>query len=123
MDVQLGGEVFRPDLCGYRRERMPRRPQGRPVLLTPDWICEILSPSNASTDRVEKLDTYFKSGVPHSWLIDPLAGTLEVFRRTDLAFALVKAAHRGQVVRAEPFDAVEISVDELLGVDPVGNAG
>ena len=83
----------------------------------PDWVCEILSVSNESRDRVEKLETYFRSRVPHYWLIDPVEGTLEVYRRTDLAFALMLTAHRGQKVRAEPFDAVEINVDELLGGD------
>src|SRR5438128_1820630 len=29
LEVQLGGEVFKPDVCGYRRERMPGPPRGR----------------------------------------------------------------------------------------------
>lgn len=115
--VQLGDEVFAPDVCGYRRERMPERSRERPVRLVPDWVCEILSPSNVSRDRVEKRETYFRSGVAHYWIIDPGESTLEVFRRTDIGYALVLAAHSGQRVRAEPFDEVEIAVDELLGVD------
>ena len=115
LDVQFGQELLRPDICGYRRDRVQERPKGRPVTIRPDWVCEILSTSSESRDRVEKLETYFRSGVPHYWIINPLEGTLEVFRRTDLAFALIRTAHRGQIVRAEPFDAVELSVDELLG--------
>ena len=118
VDVRLGAEVVRPDVCGYRRDRMPKPPSGRLIDLPPDWVCEILSPSNEDRDRVEKLETYFRSGVPHYWILNPVAGTLEVFRRTELAYALVLPAHRGQKVRAEPFDAVELSVDELLGGDP-----
>lgn len=75
------------------------------------------SPSTAKTDRVEKLQIYFAAKVPHYWLIDPIEGSLEIFRRTDLAYALVQSAHRGQL-RPEPFDALEFSVDELLGDDP-----
>lgn len=78
---------------------------------------EILSPSHQSNDRVEKRETYFQAGVPHYWLIDPEEGTLEVLRRTDLGYAIILTARRGQRVRAEPFDAVEIAVDDLLGVD------
>jgi Uma2 family endonuclease len=117
LDVRLGGEIFRPDVCGYRRERLPLSPRERPLTLVPDWICEVLSPSHQSNDRVEKRETYFRSGVPHYWLIDPEEGTLEVLRRTDLAYAIVLSARKGQSVRAEPFDAVEIAVDELLGVE------
>ncbi len=88
LEVQLGSEIFRPDICGYRRERMPEPPRGRPLALAPDWVCEILSPSNPQRDRVEKLQSYFQAGVPHYWIIDPVAGSLEVFRRLDLAYAL-----------------------------------
>jgi Uma2 family endonuclease len=118
LDVQFGTEVFRPDICGYRRERMPARARGRPVTLAPDWVCEILSISNEPRDRVEKLATYFRFGVPHYWIINPVEGIHEVFRRTDLAYSLVLTAHRDQRIKAEPFDAAELSVDELLGADP-----
>jgi Uma2 family endonuclease len=118
LEVQLKDEIFRPDVCGYRRERMPRPPDVRMVAEPPDWVCEILSPSHPARDRVLKLQTYFQMRVPHYWIIDPVVGSLEVFRRTELAYALVLTALRGQRVRAEPFDAVEVRVDELLGDDP-----
>ena len=117
LDVLLGGDVLRPDVCGYRRERLPEKPRERPVSLAPDWVCEVLSPSTASTDRVDKLQAYFRAGVPHYWLLDPAEGTLEVYRRTDLADALVLTAKRGQRVQPEPFDAEAFEVNELLGDD------
>jgi Uma2 family endonuclease len=118
LEVRFAQEIFRPDVCGYRRERMPEIPNERVVSLAPDWACEILSPSHERRDRVEKLQMYFAHRVPHYWIIDPEAGTLEVFRRLELAYALVLTARRGQRVRAEPFDEVELRVDELLGADP-----
>ncbi len=118
IDIQLGSELFRPDLAGWRRERSPTRPTGRPVTLRPDWICEILSPTNEETDRVDKLQSYFHAGVPHYWLANPIERVLEVYRRTELAYALVLTAKSGQRIRAEPFDAVELSVDELFFADP-----
>lgn len=121
LDVLFGSEVFRPDVCGYRRDRIKVKPTGRPIAARPDWVCEILSPSSAKTDRVEKLQTYFAAGVPHYWLVDPIEGSLEIFRRTELAYALVQSAHRGQRLKPEPFDALEFSVDELLGDDPEGD--
>lgn len=120
LNVQLGTDVLRPDVCGYRRERLAQKPSGRVVTVAPDWVCEVLSPSNAKLDRVEKLQAYFAAGVGHYWLLDPLEGSLEVFRRTDLAYALVQSAHRGQRLRPEPFEAMEFSVDELLGDDADG---
>lgn len=118
LDIRLGSEVFTPDVCGFRRDRDAALPQGRLNLPRPDWVCEILSPGFEARDRVEKLQSYFAAGVPHYWLVNPIEGTLEVLRRTDLAYALVLSAHRGQTVKAEPFDAIEVRVDELLGGDP-----
>lgn len=116
--VQLGAELFRPDVAGWRRERLPEGLKGRPVTIRPDWICEILSPSTENVDRVDKLQSYFQAGLPHYWLADPIEKILEVYRRTELAFALVLTAKSGQTIRAEPFDAVELKVDVLFGADP-----
>ena len=118
IDIQLGSELFRPDLAGWRRERCPEAPRGRPIAQRPDWICEILSPSTENIDRVDKMQSYFQAGIPHYWLADPVEKVLEVFRRTELAYALVLSAKSGQTVRAEPFESVELRVDELFGADP-----
>jgi hypothetical protein len=46
-----------------------------------------------------------------SWFVDPLARTLEVYRLEDGRW-IVAATHGGDdVVRAEPFDAVELALD------------
>ncbi len=50
-------EVAVPDLAGWRRTRMPRIPGDHRFEVTPDWICEILSPSTASKDREIKTPT------------------------------------------------------------------
>ena len=89
------------------------------MTVRPDWICEVLSPSTENIDRVDKLQSYFQAGLPHYWIADPIERVLEVYRRTELAFALVLTAKSGQTIRAEPFDAVELKVDVLFGAaDP-----
>lgn len=121
VDIQLDEELFRPDIAGWRRDRNSALPPGRSLQVRPDWICEILSPSNETRDRVDKMQSYFAAGVPHYWLANPVERVLEVYRRTDLAYALVLSAKSGQKIRAEPFDAVELRVDELFGDDPEGD--
>lgn len=37
----------------------------------PDWIIEIVSPSNARRDYVDKLDLYSRTGVKEYWIIEP----------------------------------------------------
>jgi Uma2 family endonuclease len=112
------GDVVRPDVVGWRREHVPERPTGFPVKHRPDWICEVLSPANASHDRVKKLRLYHRAQVGHYWIVDPREESLLVMRWSDPGYVVVLAARRGDSVRAEPFDAIEIEVGTLFGDDP-----
>ena len=100
-----------PDVAGWRRERMPHLPETAHFALAPDWVCEVLSPRTAALDRVRKMRFYAKAGVSQAWLVDPLAETLEVFRRTEDGAWLLVATHEGaDQVRAEPFAAIELDL-------------
>jgi Uma2 family endonuclease len=118
VDIELRGDGFRPDVTGWRRDRVSVLPKERPVTIRPDWICEIVSTSNASTDTVLKLRKYHQAGVPHYWLLDPTSQTLTVYRHHADGYIAVLAAARGEKVKAEPFDAIELSIDLLFGDDP-----
>lgn len=111
-------EVFRHDALGFRRDRVPQRPEGMPVAERPDWVCEILSTSTARVDLVKKQRTLHQHGVPHYWLVDPENQTLMVLRHAEGGHLNVQSAGVGDVVRAEPFDSVEIDVAELFGAEP-----
>jgi Uma2 family endonuclease len=112
-EIHLGPDVVVPDWAGWRRSRMPHRPQTAFYPLAPDWVCEILSPSTTSLDRVQKLAIYAREQVAHAWLIDPLARTLEVLRLDNGRWTIL-ATHAGtEVVRAEPFTEVAIELQAL----------
>ena len=119
VEITLAGEVFRPDVLGWRRDRVAVRPTGTPIETRPDWICEIVSPSSAGRARVKKLNRYYAAGVPHYWLLDPADETLAVYRHTPDGYLLALAAGSGERVRAEPFDAIELDVAELFGREDV----
>lgn len=82
-----------------------------------DWVCEVLSPSNAQTDLVDKLDVYRRAGLPHYWIVDPATETLTVHRLTPEGYLIALRAARGKTVRAEPFEAIELVVGTLFGDD------
>src|SRR5512135_3105804 len=92
-------EVVVPDLAGWRRERMPTVPDDQRFLVAPDWVCEILSPSTARKDRALKLPLYARYGVPHAWMVDPLARTLEAFELRDGLWALIATLSEDDAVR------------------------
>jgi Uma2 family endonuclease len=118
LDIVLDGRVFRPDITGFRRDRVPALPRERPCPIRPDWICEITSDTHRANDTVVKLRRYHQSAVPHYWILDQLDRTLTVHRHTADGYLVALRAAADERVRAEPFDAVELAVGVLLGDDP-----
>jgi Uma2 family endonuclease len=115
VDVELGAhDVVRPDIAGWRRERLVQPWDERPIRVVPDWICEVLSPSNAAQDRVVKRRLYAASGLPHYWLLDPAARTLEASRLADGQWVEVGVYGDGDVARIDPFTATELDVSRLF---------
>lgn len=110
-------EIYRHDVAGWRRERMPDRPTGRPIRIRPDWVCEVLSPSTAKRDRFDKFEVLHTNRVPHYWIADPLENTLLVHRWEPNGYVVVLTAGEAETVRAEPFEAVELRVAALFGIE------
>lgn len=107
-------DVRVPDLAGWRIERYAA-PDSGPYLVTPDWVCEVLSPGTAGTDRTEKLPLYARAGVPHVWVIDPVAFTLELFQLSSGRYSLWLTASGNATIRVPPFDAIELELGLLWG--------
>ncbi len=109
--------TLRPDLSGWRRERLRRLPEKPPIHVRPDWVCEILS-TNRSDDLVKKNRIYHRHQVPHYWIIDPVARSLYVWRWTPEGYLQVQTAERGEIVNAEPFEVLPFSLDAVFGDEP-----
>ena len=112
-ELHFGEDVLVPDLAGWTRQRMPSLPQEAFFALAPDWVCEVISPHNERHDRARKMPVYAREGVHHAWLVDPLARSLEVLRLEGGRWNLLATYRGNEVVRAEPFQAVEV---DLLGL-------
>ena len=119
VEVLLDGtDIVRPDIVGWRRDRCPERPTGMPVRHRPDWLCEVVSESNAKHDTIKKLRLYHRAQIPHYWLVDPRDATLTVMRWSADGYVTLMRAERGEVVHPEPFQQVELAVGTLFGDDP-----
>ncbi|HEX8617556.1 MAG TPA: Uma2 family endonuclease [Thermoanaerobaculia bacterium] len=112
-ELHLGPNVLVPDIAGWRRERMPAIPRTAAFELAPDWVCEVVSPATGRLDRVRKLPAYARHEVGHAWLIDPEQQTLEAYRLEHSRWVLVPSHEGEDVVRVEPFDAIEIPLGTL----------
>jgi Uma2 family endonuclease len=114
-ELHLGPEpdILVPNLAGWRRERMSAVPHAASISVAPDWVCEVVSPSTEAIDRAEKMPIYARESVGHLWLVDPLLKTLEVFRLDGDSYRMVHTWRGSAVVRAEPFDAIELDLSIL----------
>lgn len=112
-ELHLGADILVPDLAGWRRERLPRVPDAPHFELSPDWVCEVVSPSMGQLDRARKLPAYARQQVAFAWLVDPRQRTLEVYKLRDGQWVLVATHAQDERVRAEPFEAVELELGAL----------
>ncbi len=116
-ELHLADHVIVPDIAGWRRERQPKRPKEVYFTIAPDWVCEVLSPSTASLDRVRKMPIYAQHQVGHIWLVDAAERVLEVYRRAGAQWTRVGAYSDDEAIRAEPFEAIEIQLKHLWWPD------
>lgn len=76
-DVKLeNGIIVQPDIyvtCD------PNKLNGQYHDGAPDWVIEILSPSTAMRDCIEKRDLYKSAGVREYWIVDPDTERVSVF--------------------------------------------
>lgn len=101
-ELHLGArpDKLRPDIAAWRVERATFSVMDAAINVTPDWVCEVLSPSTETIDRGTKAPIYAEHGVEWLWLIDPEEDRVEVFRNE-------RAVFRPSNERA-PFDALAL---------------
>lgn len=110
-----GNETIRPNLAGWRRDRVPERPRGSPLQSRPDWLCHVIARSSARESTTQSMEHVQRSGIPFYWVVDVESGILTAHRLVGQSYAMVIQATRWQFVRAEPFDAIEIRMGALFG--------
>lgn len=111
--IAFADEIRAPDVAGWHVDRYALPEARGPYLVVPDWVCEVLSESNAATDRTEKLPLYARSGVGHVWLVDPLAFTIEVYRLDGETYRFVRGVLGDGLHALEPFEAVPLDIGLL----------
>jgi Uma2 family endonuclease len=112
-ELHFAEDIVVPDLAGWRRSTLPELPDAAFLTVRTDWLCEVLSPSTQHTDRVLKMPLYRREQVPHVWLVDPGARTLEVYRLDGANYRLVDTYADDAAIRAEPFEAIALDLGAL----------
>jgi len=79
-------DVVQPDLVVVTD---PGLVSGRGIEGPPALVVEVLSPTTTAYDRTTKAQRYAALGIPHYWIVDPEARTLECFRRHEATYQLL----------------------------------
>jgi len=112
-ELHLGPHIMVPDLAGWRRERLPSLPETAYFETVPDWVCEVLSPGTARTDRADKLPLYAAHAVDWCWLLDPDLRTLEVMQRQGSHWLVIATSKDDDQVQAPPFADITLDLAGL----------
>ena len=90
------GSVLSPDASwtlNSRREAVPREQRRRFPRLVPDFVVEVMSPSDHLADTQEKMRTWISNGVRLGWLVDLDGRTVYVYRPGTRVKKFIEAAH------------------------------
>lgn len=76
------GSMFAPDAAYNRREKSRRITQeegGHVLRVVPDFVVELLSPSDTLAKTKRKMETWISNGVELGWLVDPYKNQVLVY--------------------------------------------
>ncbi|TCP29039.1 Uma2 family endonuclease [Scopulibacillus darangshiensis] len=93
----------------------PNKIRRSKILGAPDLVVEIISPSSAKIDRMDKRLAYQQSGVKEYWIIDPANQIAEVYLLKKRLLQLHNVYNREQHIPVHIFE--EFTID-LGGVFP-----
>jgi Uma2 family endonuclease len=79
----------------------------------PDFIAEVLSPSNAREDRHDKKGAYAEAGVREYWIVDPGARSIEAHVLDGVKYRRASTALAEEKVRSTVIEGFETLVGDV----------
>ncbi len=115
-------EDIAPDVVWISAARLPQILSGGKLYAAPELVIEILSPGkrNITRDREAKRKLYSRHGVREYWIVDWVARTIEVYRRTGEQLALVATLLSGDTLTSPLLPEFALAIDDLFAPIPVG---
>lgn len=116
-DVRMDDfNVYGPDVLWFRQERIPANLRGYPEHV-PDLCVEIRSPSTWRYDIGAKKRVYEAGGLAELWLVDDVAETILVYRRskpTVPEFDVAVELARGDTLESPMLPGFALSLEEFF---------
>jgi Uma2 family endonuclease len=114
LDVKLEEDtVYQPDLLVVLREHADRLRETH-IEGAPDLVVEVVSPSTAYLDLLEKRYDYGRAGVREYWVVDPETRMVEAYGLEGERLVLLEGARGTGRVRSRLIPGLEVDVAELF---------
>jgi Uma2 family endonuclease len=111
-DVRLADNlVYRPDLVYLAPGRVVGLPQT--LVMPPDLVIEILSPTSKPRDLITKRADYERFGVAEYWVVDPDTGNVRAFQRIRPGAAFAETVAAGDTLSSTALPGF------VLGLAPI----
>lgn len=81
---------------------------------TADLVIEVISPGSAIYDRNTKADTYAALGVKELWLVDEVAGNVELRRLMDTRFGPGQVLTKGGTLTSDILPGLTVDVSSIF---------
>lgn len=115
LDVKLREDtVYQPDLLVVLREHADRLRETH-VEGAPDLVVEVLSPSTAHLDLLEKRYDYAEAGVQEYWVVDPDTRRVELYVREGSRLVLAETAQDRGCIRSRLIPHLAVDLEVLFG--------
>jgi Uma2 family endonuclease len=110
------GDTVEPDVSFIAARRFaggPKPTPGRFLRIVPNLVVEILLPSTARKDRIDKKCAYERNGVDEYWIVDPSRKQVTVFHLGKRGYA-AGATFTAGPIRSRVLPGFVVSAKELF---------
>lgn len=104
--------VLQPDLCVVCDPE--KLADGKRCYGAPDWVLEIVSPSNVEKELSKKMHIYEEAGVAEYWVLRFEEKELDIFVLQDNGYIGLKPRFAGEVVSPQKFPDLQINLSEIF---------
>ncbi|MBI5750453.1 MAG: Uma2 family endonuclease [Nitrospinae bacterium] len=105
--------VVQPDILFISNKRSDIIKEAA-IMGSPDLIVEIVSPSSASYDTIEKRDVYEKYGVKEYWLVFPQEKAVEVLVIENGIYKEFCKARKTGIVKSKIIEGSTVEIKEIF---------
>ncbi len=116
-DVVLSEDVVvQPDILFISKERLNIIEEAA-IMGSPDLIVEVVSPSSASYDTIEKRGVYEKYGVKEYWLVFPQEKAIEVLTLENSIYREFCKANKTGVIRSKVLNGLAMDLTDVFELE------